>query len=187
MQTRRTTKTWKVKSSWNRRAKEFSPGAVGNAAWCTAHAWEGRGLGRGLWGGSPGQRTAQTKAYEGHDPGQYCAARDEMAQGDQNTSRHVSPGEARHLWRRRSVSPLHGRRIAWRDTHLYEAFSCPWTSPATFDTLRETLREACGSAIARPYGPAAWYWPSGANGLTPCSFRLVRNAQGPEPNRVNAD
>src|SRR5262245_30973838 len=107
--TRRKTKTWKVKASWNRRAKEFSPGAVGNAARWTAHAWEGRGLGRGLWGGSPGQRTAQTKAYEGHDPGQYCAARDEMAQGDQNTSRNVSPGEARHIWRRRSVSPLHGR------------------------------------------------------------------------------
>jgi hypothetical protein len=54
-------------------------------------------------------------------------------------------------------------------------------------TLCEKLREACCSAIARPYGPAAWYWPSSANGLTPCSFHLVRNAQGPEPNRVNAD
>ena len=31
-------------------------------------------------------------------------------------------------------------RIAWRDTHLYEAFSCPWTSPATCDTLRDMAR-----------------------------------------------
>ena len=50
VQTRRMTMTWKGKSSWNRRAKACAPRAVGNAARCTAHAWEGRGLGRGLWG-----------------------------------------------------------------------------------------------------------------------------------------
>jgi hypothetical protein len=31
-------------------------------------------------------------------------------------------------------------RIVCTDAHLGEAFSCPWTSPATFDTLRDIAR-----------------------------------------------
>src|SRR4029450_11068575 len=82
VQTRRTTKTWKGKSSWNRHAREVSPGAVGNAARCAAHVWEGRGLGRALWGAVRGKGRHRRRPMRGHDPGQDCAARDAMAQDD---------------------------------------------------------------------------------------------------------
>jgi hypothetical protein len=65
--------------------------------------------GEGFGGAVRDNRRHRRRPTRGHDPGQDCAARDAMAQDDQNASRNVSPGGARHIWRRRSVSPLHGR------------------------------------------------------------------------------
>src|SRR6266850_1157627 len=51
--TTRTTRAWRVKSSWNRRARELSPAAVGNWDRGALNHGYGRSIGRvpGMWAG----------------------------------------------------------------------------------------------------------------------------------------
>src|SRR5882762_6537804 len=51
--TTRTTRAWRAKSSWNRRARELSPAAVGNWDRGDLNHWYGRSVGRvpGMWAG----------------------------------------------------------------------------------------------------------------------------------------
>ena len=73
----------------------------------------------------------------GHDPGQYGSELDEMAQEYQNASLTVSHCVARNIWWRPAYLLAVAGHLACQDARLFVAVSCPWTSPSTFDTLRE--------------------------------------------------
>ena len=140
MQTRRTTKTWKGTSSWNRRAKECSPGV-----WETrrgilltrgrAEDWEAGFGGAARDNGRHRRRPTRgmirdntaLRATRWHK-----AIKTRRAMSHPVT--HVTSGGGAA-----SLLSMAGR-IAWRDAHLYEAFSCPLASPATCDTLRDLAR-----------------------------------------------
>src|SRR5712691_10357356 len=69
-----------------------------------------------------------------------------------STSRHVSPCVARHLWRRRGVSPCRGRAHRLHRREPLRGLRVPLDSSFSFDTLvsiaRSGLMDLLGLAAA---------------------------------------